>query len=286
MNNNNLTVIIPTLNEAKNLPYLLKDLSNQTFKNFRVIIVDGNSEDNTVKTALKYREKKLSISIVLSSKRNVSFQRNLGAKKSKSDWIVFMDADNRIPSFYLQGLVFYSEMLDIDFISSWIDPDTNSTIDKATANIINVIMDISKNTPNPYILESMILAKKDSFLKLNGFDETIHWHEGGDLLRRARGKRMKFDFIKNPKYKYSFRRLRKSGKFSVLQKVIRMEFGRMLDKNKANDLNLFYPMEGGTFYQVNKQTKQKLQGIVSEMFNNEAQSPKLNWIERLIKKYI
>ena len=45
------SIIIPALNEAKYLPHLLDDLSDQTFQDFEVIIVDGNSNDQTVAKA-------------------------------------------------------------------------------------------------------------------------------------------------------------------------------------------------------------------------------------------
>jgi hypothetical protein len=99
-----------------------------------------------------------------------------------------MAADNRIPHYYIQGLKFYSEMFNSDFISTSIEPDSKLKADKITANAINSIIDIYKNTPNPYILESMILVKRSSFKILNGFNKKTHWHEGGELLRRANKK--------------------------------------------------------------------------------------------------
>lgn len=41
------SVIVPTLNEERILPNLLNSLSNQSFKNFELIVVDGNSQDKT-----------------------------------------------------------------------------------------------------------------------------------------------------------------------------------------------------------------------------------------------
>ena len=42
-----ISIIIPAFNEEKYLPKLLITLSKQTFTNFEVIVVDGNSEDKT-----------------------------------------------------------------------------------------------------------------------------------------------------------------------------------------------------------------------------------------------
>jgi len=42
-----LSIIIPTLNEEKFLPHLLKSLKDQTFKDFEIIVADNNSTDIT-----------------------------------------------------------------------------------------------------------------------------------------------------------------------------------------------------------------------------------------------
>ncbi len=266
MKDKKLTIIIPTLNEEKNLPNLLKDLVNQTFTNFNVIIVDAKSEDDTIKKANSYKKEIKNLKVLVCSERGVTFQRNMGAENTKTEWIVFMDADNRIPKYFMQGLKFYSEMIKADFITTSIKPDTNNSLDSATANIINAAIDISKNTPNPLVLESMILAKRKSFLKLKGFDTNIHWSEGNDLLRRSRGQSMKFEVIKDLKYTYSFRRLRKLGKFSMLQKIIQMEMARITKLDNIIDSKLLYPMTGGTYYKVDKKSERKIKDIFLDLF--------------------
>src|SRR3989344_4733380 len=169
------TVIIPTLNEEYHLPLLLQDLSKQTFSDFDVIVVDAKSKDTTRLKAEKFKEKFQKLSILVSKKKNVCFQRNLGAKEASSNWLIFMDADNRIPAYLLQGLKFYVEMLNPDILSTWIMPDTNDRKDKAIATLVNIFMDAQKATSRPYVLESMLVARKFAFEKLIGFDEHLKW---------------------------------------------------------------------------------------------------------------
>ena len=176
--NTYFTVVIPTLNEEKHLPKLLEDLSEQTFKNFEVIVVDAKSKDKTWKIATDFKDLTSKIKVITSVRKNVSYQRNLGSKISNSDWIIFIDADTRIPKSYLHNLKIYSETLNADIFSTWIRPDSNTNQDKLTATIMNIFMDINKNTSNPYILESMLVVKKKSFEILGGFDTSIHWSEG------------------------------------------------------------------------------------------------------------
>jgi len=52
-----ISVIVPVRNEAANIFYLLEDLNRQDYKNFEVIIIDDNSEDDTVKIVQKFKKK-------------------------------------------------------------------------------------------------------------------------------------------------------------------------------------------------------------------------------------
>jgi glycosyltransferase involved in cell wall biosynthesis len=257
----NFTIIIPTLNEEKNLPNLLSDLQNQSYKNFNIVVVDANSKDKTQKIAKKYKA-----NLIVSNKKNVSYQRNLGAKEAKTEWLVFMDADNRIPKNYLISLKRHAMELDPDILSTWFKPDTNLRQDRFTATLMNIFIDLNKNTPTPYVMESMILFKKKSFEKLGGFDTTIGWREGEELLKRARKLDMKFEFVKTPRYKYSFRRFKKSGSPKLFQSMVKMEILRItkgkLPEDKAKK---YYPMKGGRYYDA---TNKKLVSSLEKSFDS------------------
>ncbi len=82
-----LTVIIPTFNEEN---YIEDCLISVSFAN-QIIIVDSFSTDFTVKIAEKYNCK------ILERKfDNFSNQKNFAIKDATSDWILFLDADERV----------------------------------------------------------------------------------------------------------------------------------------------------------------------------------------------
>jgi len=85
-----ISIIIPTINEASNLPLLLSDLSSIQ-KEGEIIIVDSGSEDKTIDVANIYGAK-----VFISKERNRGFQLDLGAKNSKGDWLIFLHADTRL----------------------------------------------------------------------------------------------------------------------------------------------------------------------------------------------
>src|SRR3989344_1216243 len=131
------SVIIPTLNEAKFLPNLLKDLSKQTNQDFEVIIVDGKSKDDTLKKAESLRTQLPQLVILENAKRNVSHQRNLGAKHAQGKVLLFVDADSGLPPFFLDGIKYKLSKKPTDMFTAWIKPDSNNTPDPAIAPIIN-----------------------------------------------------------------------------------------------------------------------------------------------------
>lgn len=93
MKNSGLSIIIPCLNEEFYLEKLLRSLVQQTYKNLEVIIVDGNSKDKTCEIAKKYIQVFPNCRIIISDKRQIAYQRNLGVRKAKYERLLFLDAD-------------------------------------------------------------------------------------------------------------------------------------------------------------------------------------------------
>ncbi len=84
---NKITIIIPTLNASKTIRSTLRSVSKD-FTN--IIIVDANSEDNTIQIAKKYKVK------IIKSTANRGKQLHLGALSSNTDWILFLHADTKL----------------------------------------------------------------------------------------------------------------------------------------------------------------------------------------------
>ena len=85
-----ISIIIPTINEANNLPVLLSDLSIIQ-KEGEILIIDCGSKDNTVDVANIYGAK-----VYKSKERNRGLQLDIGAKKANGEWLIFLHADTRL----------------------------------------------------------------------------------------------------------------------------------------------------------------------------------------------
>ena len=85
--NSEINIVIPSVQLSTELIYCLKKLNNQTYKNFFVtIVLDFNNKIKLPK--LKYK-----LNTLISRQKNMSYKRNLGVKKFKSDLIAFLDSD-------------------------------------------------------------------------------------------------------------------------------------------------------------------------------------------------
>lgn len=82
-----LTVIIPTYNEEN---YLWRALYSVKFAN-EIIVIDSYSTDNTIKIAEEYNCK-----ILKRKFDNFSNQKNHALQYATSDWVLFLDADERL----------------------------------------------------------------------------------------------------------------------------------------------------------------------------------------------
>lgn len=241
------SVIIPALNEARALPYLLKDLALQTFTDFDIWIVDGHSTDTTLEIARKYTKKDARIHVIASPKTHVSAQRNYGAEKSTGQQLVFFDADSRIPKHFLEG-IHYNLMRDsCDAWTTWCAPDRKKTTEMFITKFINIGLDSGILVGLPYALGASMGASRKVFKKVGRFDEHTMYMEDAEFVRRVSSHNYDFCVFHDPIFTCSFRRFRKEGTLLLFGKMI-PPFIRSLMNQKIVKQLPDYPMLGGAYY--------------------------------------
>ena len=173
MNSPFFSVIIPTLNEEKYLPTILKSLGEQTFRDFELIGVDGKSEDKTVAVFTESRSKIPAAKLITSDKMNVGYQRNLGAKKALGEYLIFFDADVNIEPTFLEEIHIGALKKNFQLATTWIIPDSNKSSDQLILTLGNLGQEIAKVINKPFTGGYNTIIKKDFFLKMHGFREDI-----------------------------------------------------------------------------------------------------------------
>ncbi|WP_075880916.1 TIGR04283 family arsenosugar biosynthesis glycosyltransferase [Vreelandella massiliensis] len=86
-----LSIIMPVLNEAGALPAHLAALQPLRAQGVEVVVVDGESQDDTLALAKPLADR------VLTSLPGRARQMNLGAAHARADALLFLHADTRLP---------------------------------------------------------------------------------------------------------------------------------------------------------------------------------------------
>jgi len=173
-----ISVIIPTINEANNLPLLLSDLSIIQ-KEGEILIVDCGSEDKTIDVANIYGAK-----VYKSKERNRGLQLDIGAKNSKGDWLLFLHADTRLTHDWYAKIksVFKRDKNYIYFFKFKINDK------KIIYRFLEIMVNFrSQYFKQPYGDQGLIIHRSIYF-KNNGF-RNIPLMEDVDFIRRLNNKK-------------------------------------------------------------------------------------------------
>jgi GT2 family glycosyltransferase len=98
-----VTVSLLTWNGAEYLPWLLKSLKEQTFKNWQLLVLDNASADRSREVVREYYPQ----ARIISQKQNIGFARghNLLINWSDSDYILVLNQDVVLEKDYLQKII-------------------------------------------------------------------------------------------------------------------------------------------------------------------------------------
>ena len=95
MKNQKISIIIVSLNTKVDFLKTLKSIKKQTYKNYEIVIVDGVSNDGTIKEIKKLKKK--NIKYIIEKDKGIYDAMNKGIKISKGKWLIFMNSgDNFI----------------------------------------------------------------------------------------------------------------------------------------------------------------------------------------------
>lgn len=262
------SLIIPTLNEARYLPKLLTDLVSQSFQDFEVIVVDGGSTDKTITLANSFKSK-LKLTLLKSPRAHVCTQRNLGAKHAKADILVFSDADNRLPSYFLQGVKYRWESIQANILTFSLKPDRLTPQNNAIALAMSTFLELQLTVKPTWLLEAMFAIDKQSFEKINGFDESMNYAEGKSIIQAALKLNLIIKNVKDPLYTFSFRRLRKYGVINMASRMAKLELAHLIGKEIYNSqAKKLYPMAGGSLFSQPRKVKNRFLKNIAKLLKD------------------
>lgn len=231
-----LSVVIPTLNEAQFIGLLLNDLTKQTLRSFEVIVSDSSSDDNTLEVAKKFNDK-LPLKTTQVKRKSAGHGRNGGAKKAQGEYLVFIDADVRIKSNYLEQLALAAKEKKADFATTRMRADGWHPIDKLIYLTYSWGFRKKFEEGKPLMSGGVMLVRRSIFKDLNGFKDDITVGEDMEFSLRLREKTKKGTFIKALTYTTSNRRFKQDGRIVTLLRNLQWLTGWSLGINKVDNFS-------------------------------------------------
>jgi glycosyltransferase involved in cell wall biosynthesis len=174
------SIIIPAQNEEKYIANALKNLQSIDYPSdkFEVIVVENGSTDNTASVAKSFKFPK-----VYSLKESgVSKAKNFGATliSSKSEWIIFLDADTNLKNGFLKELNYLiSQNKNVVNIATSLRPMNDSFKARAWFNFYNFGRFLSQSSMSIQIVRLSIFNK----IK---FDEELTFNEDKTLIKQSK----------------------------------------------------------------------------------------------------
>lgn len=95
MKESKISVLLATRNKSRFLDLTLAGYTNQTYKDFELVIVDDGSEDDTPEIIKKYH-KELNIKYLPQEKKGISWARSKTLENANGEYVIITD-DDRIP---------------------------------------------------------------------------------------------------------------------------------------------------------------------------------------------
>ena len=171
-----VSIIIPNYNKGKFITETINSVINQTYKDWECVIIDDNSNDNSLQIIRKQIQDDERFKLLANNQnKGGSYSRNIGLKKSKFNYIIFLDSDDILAPNCLQNrLDFILNHNKLDFAVFPMGTFYNKLGDS------NLIWKKFKGNHKKRFLKHdlpwhtmMVFWHKKALYKINGFDENF-----------------------------------------------------------------------------------------------------------------
>lgn len=278
------SIIINTLNRGHTLENTIKSLFYLDYKyDYEVIIVDGNSTDNTAEILDKYKRY---IKIGNCPCANLSMSRNIGIAMADSNYIAFIDDDAIPEPEWLTNIMKKFDREDVAAVGGPVYDNHGIDFQKKRFIINRFVNDYSKSKlpihsfPHSFEFYGVIgcnsIFRKDYVLKVGGFNEQYDYFlDETELCSRLIDYGYRIEYSENAfvHHKYSTSAIRNNKKvFLDYSKIIKNDiyfinsYKDIIDDEEIINKTIEEKIKGA--YDLNKQNFRK--NIINETEYNNA----------------
>lgn len=155
-----VSIILPVLNEEKNITKTLACLQHFRRAGHEVIIVDGGSQDNTLLLANDYADK------LIVSHPGRAMQMNNGAAAASGDIFLFLHADTFLPADALQKIALLAAREAL-----WGRFDLRLSGDRIIFRLIERLINLRSRITSVATGDQAMFVERGIFEQINGFPE-------------------------------------------------------------------------------------------------------------------
>lgn len=199
-----ISIIIPTLNEAKSIEVTLYNLRRISTAAVEIILVDGGSADETLHLASPYVDKCL-----LAETAGRARQMNAGAKTAKGDVLLFLHADTCLPESYEKYL---GKMTKTD----WGRFDVQLSGRQPILRVVEFMINLRSRLTSIATGDQAMFISKSLFTSVGGYDQVPLME---DILISKKLKKIKKPVLLKEKVMTSSRRWEEKG---ILKTILLM----------------------------------------------------------------
>lgn len=167
-----VSVVITTKNEEKHIGNCLESIRSQSYprEKIEIIVVDNNSQDKTKEISFRYTDKVYNFGLERSA------QRNFGVKQANGKYILYLDADMILFQDTIKECIDKCERE--GYIALYIP-------EKIMGEGFWIkVRDFERSFYNGTCVDCVRFIRRDKFLEIYGFDESLTGPEDWDFDRR------------------------------------------------------------------------------------------------------
>lgn len=113
-----VNVIVPVYNIAQYLPRFFDSMLNQSFSDFKLLVLDDGSQDNSLSICREYANRDRRISVYALKHSGITNIRNAALEYIDCEFTAFADGDDYVEPDYLKNLIETMEKTNTDLVIS------------------------------------------------------------------------------------------------------------------------------------------------------------------------
>lgn len=181
-----LTIVIPCRNEEEHIGRLLEEISLQGVGSTEIFLADANSTDGTIPEARETAQL-LGLNLKVVPGGLPSKGRNNGAFLSKTEYILFVDADVTFTrKFDLRECLDLIKGGNFEMLSSTPVYRGQTNLRASFMFFLNKIGTKILSSNEPFAIGAFTLVKKSKFIEIGGYDEGVKHTEDWLMSRKIK----------------------------------------------------------------------------------------------------